>query len=361
MTVYCKTIQIKPQVRFTAFSIFIFLVMTLFGQQQINGQTLPEIRKDISQHKVFTSIDEALINPLEVYRLKLNDGDFNEDKLKGAFKKLTNLRELQLQKSFITKIPSSIGALKKLQILDLQHLEEQNYNLKTLPKSIQNLKEIVFINLIGNPNLNWNKAFLHLSKMPKLINVAIMNNNFKSLPDNIKKLTSLEMIWLGKNPNLDLKDTFLKLSNLKRLSQLGIGGSDYTELPQEVSSLKSIKNLWLSGNNWKNLNGLESLENLNNVSLHNCNLTTLPKAILECKSLISLSLVGNKNLNFNDVLDKLPETVKTLNLSGNDIKTLSANSIKNLKLDTLILRKNLISEDEISRYKKQNSKIKIVH
>lgn len=132
---------------------FTIISLVLFISQISWGQSLLEIRNDVNQYKVYTSIEEALTKPEDVYRLKLNDRKIDEKLLGETLHKFQNLRELVLSSTFISKIPSSIGNLKNLQFLEVGHLKEQNLNLIKIPKSIQKLKEIVYINLIGNPNL----------------------------------------------------------------------------------------------------------------------------------------------------------------------------------------------------------------
>lgn len=335
------------------------ILFVLFISPRCLGQTYGEIRKDVNQYKIYTSIEEALTKPEDVFRLRLNDVKINEKLLEESLPKFQNLRELQLSNTFISKIPSSIGYLKHLQFLEVGHLKKQNPNLVTIPRSIQKLKKLTYINLIGNPKLDWHKTILSLSKLPKLINLALMYNDFKKLPKKITALSALKMVWLGKNPNLDLKDTFSKLSKLDSLSQLGLGGNGHTQLTDEIILLKNIRNLWLSGNNWKSLKGLQHLPKLTQLSLHNCNLSLLPTTIFQCEKLEYLSLVKNPNMDFDAVLKAIPFSVQTLNLSDNKIKELSINSLSTTNLKKLILKNNKILEEDIKKYELVNKNLEI--
>ena len=335
------------------------MLLVLFTPYLSLSQSFAEIRKDVNQYKIYSSIEEALTNPEGVYRLNLNNSKIDEKSLEHDLPKFKNLRELQLSNTFISNIPTSIGELKNLQFLEIQHLEKQNLNLFKIPKSIQKLNEIININLIGNPNIEWEEAFFFLSKLPKLVNIALMNNNFQKLPNKITGLSSLEMIWLGKNTSLDLEDTFLKLSKLKNLSQMGLGGNGHSQLPNQIALLKNIENLWLSGNNWKDLEGLQYLPKLSQLSLHNCNLSLLPKGLIQCERLEYLSFVGNPNMLFDEVLRELPISARTLNLSNNNIQNLSIDGLKKTKLKKLILKNNKILERDIKKYKLANKNLEI--
>nr|WP_298924603.1 hypothetical protein [uncultured Allomuricauda sp.] len=336
------------------------ILLVLFVSITSWGQSFIEIRKDIDQYRVYSSIEEALTTPKEVYRLNLNNSNLDEKLLRESLQQFQNLRELVLSNTFISEIPSSIGALKSLQFLEVEHLEKQNLNLFKIPKSIQKLENIISISLIGNPNLDWHKTFLHLSKIPKLVNIALMYNNYKKLPKSITGLSSLEMIWLGKNPNLDLKDTFSKLSKLDNLGQMGLGGNDQTQLPNEVTLLKNIYNLWLSGNKWENLNALQYLPKLSQLSLNSCNLSQIPNGIIQFKNLEYLSFVKNPNMNFDKVLKSIPSSVKVLNLSDNNINKLSTNSFRVTNLEKLILSNNSISKRALKKYQQVNKNLEIV-
>ena len=340
---------------------FSTILLFLYTSNISYGQSLVEIRKDLNQYKVYSSIEEALTNPEAVYRLNLNNNKIDEKLLEESLHKFQNLRELLLSNTFISKIPSSVNSLKNLQFLEVGHLKEQNLNLFKIPESIQELKKMVYINLIGNPNLDWRKTFLYLSKLPKLINVALMYNNYEILPEEITRLRSLKMIWLGKNPNLDLKDTFSKLSKLDSLSQMGLGGNSHTQLPKEIIMLKNIHNLWLSGNNWKSLNGLQYLPKLSQLSLHKCNLSVFPKDLIQCQKLEYLSFLGNPNMDFDEVLEVIPPSVKILNLSDNNINKLSFNSLSKSNLKKLILNNNNILERDLKKYQQANKNLEILY
>lgn len=337
-----------------------FILLVSFVSASSWGQSLTEIRKDIDQYKVFKSIEEASTTPKEVYRLNLSNSNVDEKLLKESLHQFQNLRELVLSNTFISEIPSSIGTLKNLQLLEVEHLKKQNLNLLKIPKSVQKLENIISINLIGNPNLDWHTTFLHLSKMPKLSNIALMYNNFEKLPKSIIGLSSLKMIWLGKNPHLDLKDTFSKLSKLDNLGQMGLGGNGHTQLPDEVSLLKNVYHLWLSGNKWESLNALQNLPNLSQLSLHNCDFSEVPKSLIRLKKLNYLSFVKNPNMDFDKVLKLIPSSVKVLNLSNNNIDKLSTNSLRITNLEKLILSNNSISERNAKEYQKVNKNLKIV-
>ena len=84
---------------------------------------------------VYESLEEAMIDPKAVYRLKLRRKKL--DLFPFEICKLTNLRELDLSKNKLTEIPKEIYQLKELHKLDLS-----NNNLVYLPPEIGQLKKL---------------------------------------------------------------------------------------------------------------------------------------------------------------------------------------------------------------------------
>ena len=79
------------------------------------GQVIDYEKLDTA--RVYTSLEEALVNPSLVYRL-----DLSKKKLKKIPQEvfiLINLNELKLEKNKITDIPSQITGLRHLQRISL--------------------------------------------------------------------------------------------------------------------------------------------------------------------------------------------------------------------------------------------------
>ena len=62
---------------------FSTILLFLFTSNISWGQSLVEIRKDLNQYKVYSSIEEALTNPEAVYRLNLNNNKLRLSILKN--------------------------------------------------------------------------------------------------------------------------------------------------------------------------------------------------------------------------------------------------------------------------------------
>ncbi len=271
---------------------------------------------ELNEKQVYKSLDDAFKNPLKVFRLDLSNTKL--ESLPDEISKFKNLHELKLDNTFITSLPESIGELNYLTILSIQHLKEQNTNLKKLPSSLSKLKNLEFANLIGLPNLDFPSAFNYLSSSLRLNNIALMNNNLKELPEEINKLKFIEMIWLGKNPDLNLKTTLEKLSRNVRLKKMGHGSNYFSYIPEEINKLNKLELLWLNKNDFNFFPDLTGLPKLNSLILSNCGIKEIPDTLRTYQSLEYLSLSGNPEINPVKLFDYLKDfsQLKTLELKN---------------------------------------------
>jgi len=110
---------------------------------QKNGSITAEV-PPIENPKVYEDLNDALINPENVYVLKLSGQNLTT--FPAKIQDLTNLQKLDLSNNAISKIPENIlGNLTYLIDLNLESNE-----LTTLPEDIVNLKNLKFLNLSNN-------------------------------------------------------------------------------------------------------------------------------------------------------------------------------------------------------------------
>lgn len=158
-----------------------FLFALLFA---VNGfaQEIPQAALDTLPW--FTSIEEAMKNPEEVYKLTLRKNKLNE--IPGEVFGLANLRILILSKNKIKELPLEIGNLVYLEELDLT-----GNKLEQLPAEIGQLK--------------------------KLKRLRCGMNELEFLPDELGDMEQLELLDIWSNNIVDLPLTILDLQNLKTI------------------------------------------------------------------------------------------------------------------------------------------------
>ena len=154
---------------------------------------------------------------------------------------------LKLSRKNLTNLPSSIGKLKQLRILDLE-----DNRLNSLPSSIGNLKNLIYIGLEGN--------------------------RLNSLPESIFKLKKLQELRLSQNY---LESVPRQIGNLKNLTNLGLAGNKLTSIPKEIGKLKKLDVLFLGFNKLTSLpDEIGRLPNLRSIYIHsNPNLRIIPKSL----------------------------------------------------------------------------------
>jgi len=224
----------------------------------------------------------------------------------------------------LKELPKSIEKLKNLRFLDLKHCR-----LKELPVNIKNLKFLEFLNLEGNKlspfpavvtelsnlqrlNLSHSRVYHDIKNIPdsiknlKLLKVLdLRNNKIEAIPESIGELRSLEWLNLNYNPLKLLPDSIGDLESLKYLSLIG---TKFTYLPESFGNLSSLRELCLTNNKLEAFpESFGKLLSLEALFLERVNLVFLPNSFGNLKSLKFLYLKNNK-------LESLPDTIGNLDL-----------------------------------------------
>src|SRR5690606_5320462 len=95
----------------------IFFIVSISADDSY-GQGAPLSLAELQKTTLYKSLDDALQNPDQVYRLNLTKQGITD--LPPEIGKLTNLQYLNLSKNSISSIPPEIGKLKNLQWLILE-------------------------------------------------------------------------------------------------------------------------------------------------------------------------------------------------------------------------------------------------
>ncbi len=316
---------------------------------QANAQGQLLTRDELQNAPVFYSLEAALGQPTEVLRLDLS-ADTTRTQLPATIGHLINLQELVLTNVPLERLPANLGQLRSLQILTLQHLQQPNEALVRLPEELADLEHLWSVNLIGNPKLDFVRAFHLLAQLPKLEILAIMNNRFTELPAEIRGMKALRQLWLGKNPRLKLSDTLEKLQALE-LTHLGLGGNGHEAIPDAVTGLKALKLFYLAGNPIAHLPDMSEMDQLEILNLSRFGGQSLPAGLETIRNLRTLVLDGNPGLDFVDTFARLGlvSTLEILSLSNSNLTKLPAGIEQLRQLRALYVRGNSLSEQEVER------------
>lgn len=181
-------------------TIFIFLTICSASI----AQKTPIVYYDsLDNGKTYTSLQEALMEPEKVYRLKLTKLA-NRDSLPEELFNLTELRELTVKGCRLCVLNQNICKLSKLEILNL----DRNKLLR-LPESIGKLTNLKFL--------------------------CISRNILETLPNSISNLNQLVCIDAWDNPLYILPESIISLQNsLKTLDlrQIPLTKSEYNAMQE---------------------------------------------------------------------------------------------------------------------------------
>ena len=261
------------------------------------------------------SLQDWLGNMQSLIKLSL----FHNDKLESlpdSIGNLENLVELEINGSSIKTLPDSIGNLKKLQKMNicnnplmeripdwigvanklaLESLTElslwRNENLKIVPDSIGNLKNLVRLDL----------GYSSVKKIPAgiggLQSLSVLtlqhNKDLEELPDTIGDLMNLTTLSIDGSSIKTLPDS---MGNLKNLHSFFLKESPIERIPDWIGNLQSLNGLLLSGNrNLKTLpDSIGNLKNLVFLDVSNSPMEKLPDTIVNCTALKSVDIFGTK-------------------------------------------------------------------
>ncbi|XP_034675526.1 disease resistance protein RPV1-like isoform X3 [Vitis riparia] len=303
---------------------------------------------DLSYCKSLRSLSESICNLSSLETLILagcsNLKGFPEIKYD-----MENLKRLDLDRTGIEELPSSIGCLKALQHLDLSYCK----SLRSLSESICNLSSLETLILAGCSNL---KGFPEIKDdMENLKRLDLTETGIEELPFSIGRLKALQHLDLSFCKSLrSLLESICNLSSLETLILVGcsnlkgfpeikydmenlkrpdLGRTGIEELPSSIGRLKALQHLDLSY--CKSLRSLSesicNLSSLKHLDLSWCqNLVNLPESICNLSSLKTLILAGCSNLKgFPEIKDDM-ENLKRLDLGETGIEELPS-SIGHLK------------------------------
>lgn len=145
-----------------------------------------------------------------------------------------DLKELELLDfagTSVEKIPSSIGLCKKL-----NHITGNASKVNALPKEIENCESLLYINLSYN---SITEIPDELGNLP-LESLSLGSNQIKSIPESISNLKNL---WSLSFDNNDLASFPKEVLELKKLVNLHLHGNNIKEIPIELADIESLVSL----------------------------------------------------------------------------------------------------------------------
>ncbi|KAB2598628.1 protein suppressor of npr1-1 [Pyrus ussuriensis x Pyrus communis] len=314
-------------------------VMERLSKLYLDGTAIKELPSSINKLTGLTVLNlrgcqelKSLPSSIHMGSLQtLNlSGCSNLEKFPDILDVMEKLSELDLSRTAIKELPSSINKLTGLTVLDLQGCRE----LKSLPSSIH-MGSLQTLDLSGCSNLEKFPDILDV--MEKLSELDLSRTAIKELPSSINKLTGLTVLDLPGCRELKSLPSSIHMGSLQTLDLSGC--SNLEKFPDISDVMERLSELYLDGTAIKELpSSINKLTGLTVLDLRGCRqLKRLPSSI-HMGSLQTLNLSGCSNLekfpDISDVMEKLSE----LYLDGTAIKELPLSINKLTGLPVLDLR-----------------------
>jgi hypothetical protein len=163
------------------------LVVFLFASPSLMSQSTIAMEWD-SLH-IFTSLEEAQVNPEKVYRLHITKAKMRSFPMEIL--QFPNLIDLNLEKNKIDSIPSQIGSLQMLERINVAHNE-----IGELPESIWSLPQLKSLNASDNI---LGQLSTTIENSTHLVELILYDNPLEEYPDELALLTELKVLDLLHN------------------------------------------------------------------------------------------------------------------------------------------------------------------
>lgn len=315
--------------------------------------------------KLYTSINDALQQPLDVIYLTL---DFRVLPAKDAARLATlkNLKVLHLNYFKNDTIPNSVFQLKNLRELRIigasffgdykPKTGGKYYPLRAIPSAIGNLTQLEILDL-SHHTINYLPSTIGQLTRLKVLNLG--HNVLEKLPETIAQLSQLRILYLNWN-KLD-KANLTVIKPLSALVELDLSNNYLTIFPNGIKQLHQLKLLNLADNQLEKLDLTigDKLTNLEYLNLSYNNFKVFPKAIFQFKKLKTLRLAGADSYDAyvrqeaDYFLEIIPAEItvltqlEILDLSFQSLQALPPTFYQLSKLHTLNLRGNYLKEKEV--------------
>lgn len=169
--------------------LFCFSFFTLFFSTHTFAQELFSLEQ-LDSVKVFTSLEDAIKSPLEVYRLELKKQKLKE--IPEEVYQFKNLQYLDLSRNKLDTFPKQLATLSNLVVIVLNR-NSINY----LTESIGSFKNLMVLEASNNYLWEIDKSIGDLRKLEVL---DLWANRLINLPESVQEIKSLKVIDMRVNP-----------------------------------------------------------------------------------------------------------------------------------------------------------------
>eukprot|EP01080_Neovahlkampfia_damariscottae_P009566 gene9566-1769_t len=299
------------------------------------------------------SYEKLTAIPKELHCLVFSCLDLSFNSIQEIDEQLSNvhIRELSLNSNKLEKVPKNLEKLTSLKILKLSSNKLSN----SIPKEILELPNLTNLDLSNNKDISFSEKV----ESKTLEKVIMSSCQLSTFPKGIAEISSLRVLELICNPNMQFQEeeeietniehliisscnisTFPKiLSSMKSLTHLDLSYNSLSEL--KLTKFENLTSLLLSHNSISKIDveDVNSLNNLKILDLNNNHLIEFPNFVIRLKNLEELYLGYNEIENLPNVVfdENLTPKLKTFVFTKNQIETIPQEFLNNYLLNTVNL------------------------
>ena len=224
--------------------------------------------------------------------LSISNNPINNNRLK--FKKNNHLKDLNLQYTGISYMPKSVAKNRNLEVLFLGNNRFSSFRKRDF-KRMNNLRAL---NLY---NANLNELPLNVTKLPNLEELDLYYNNLKQLPNEICDMPKLKTLAVSNN---ELWHLPAHIAKIKTLETLYAHHNRLNDLP----ALPDLKLLHISYNMFKTIpDNVYQLENIVEFDMSKNQIMEVPTQLRKFEKLQRVFFEGN---DFGRIAEKKEELAK---------------------------------------------------
>jgi hypothetical protein len=198
----------------------------------------------------------------------------------------------------------------------------------------------------------WNEAVKEHSELSGITGLTLFNQGFRFVPPEIGTLTGLENLYLGSN---QLRMLPPEMSHLTKLKRVDLSSNQFCD-GEGLSLPGSLEHLNLSENRLSKIPDELSQLSLKHLEISNNPLAEVPGVIPSLQGLERLFMNG---IGLKAMLTGLPDTLRELYLSNNQIEEVSIEEISSLaKLQKVFLYGNPLSAKTLRTLEKSDSSLR---
>ena len=155
--------------------------------------------------------------------------------------------------------------IRKEILSEIDSLDLSDNALLRLPLEVESCRNLKYLNLSNNPNIDWQDCYKILTRFDDLEELNLSRNNFHSFPMGVEQFSKLKILDLSYNLISSIPP---RIKLLKSLYHFNISFNKLEKIPKQVNGLVNLEEFNIVGNDISNTDILSNSLKKVTYSLH---------------------------------------------------------------------------------------------